>query len=53
MGWIHWVAAWFVSVPPLSHKTKEALITILDKRPLEFRVAFLNYQIRNLITHKI
>lgn len=48
-SWVPWIAAWY-PVGPLSRKSREAIITILYHQPLEFRVAFLNYQIRKMFS---
>jgi len=46
-SWIPWIASWY-PVPPLSRRTREVIITLLYNQPLEFRIAFLNYQIRKM-----
>jgi hypothetical protein len=46
-SWIPWIASWF-PVPPFDRRSREIIITILMKNPIEFRIAFLTYQIRKL-----
>lgn len=49
--WVPWIASWY-PVGPLSRRTREALITILIKQPLEFRVAWLCWQIKHMFELK-
>ena len=45
-SWISWFTDW---KNPLSRQSREALLTILLQNPLEFRIAVLNYQIKQIM----
>jgi hypothetical protein len=44
---VPYVASWFVWGTSLSRKTIEVIIRIFIENPLELRVAWLSYQIKN------
>jgi hypothetical protein len=48
-GWITWLASWN-PVPPLNRRQREIFLNILNKNPIELRVAFLMYQIRKMFS---
>jgi len=45
-SWITWLSDWGRGP---SRLTREFIIRILNENPLEFRVAMLNYQIKELM----
>ena len=52
MGTLEYLASWLSMIwvrCPLSRFHREVLLTILLGNSLEFRIAFLNYQIRRMI----
>lgn len=51
MGTLEYVASWLSMLwirCPLSRLGREVFFTILSQNSLEFRIAFLNYQIRRM-----
>ena len=46
--WASWASLIFVRCP-LSRVGREVIFSILIQNPIEFRVAFLNYQIKQLM----
>jgi hypothetical protein len=50
-SWLPWLASWlFIGQTPLSRRYCEILFTIIEANTLEFRVALLSYQIKQMIT---
>ena len=48
-SWVPWLASWLlIGQTPLSRKGCETLLTILEANTLEFRIALLSYQIKQL-----
>lgn len=45
--WTLWLASWW-PVPPLNRRGREVLLNILYHPTLEFRVAWLLYQIKHM-----
>jgi len=46
--WASWVSVFVSPFAPLKRKERQVLLSIFIKDPIEFRVARLVYQIRNL-----
>ena len=46
--WASWASMIFVRCP-LNRVGREVLLSILIQNPIEFRIAFLNYQIKQLM----
>lgn len=50
--WASWVSVFVNPLTPLKRKERQVLLSIFIKDPIEFRVARLVYQIRNLAYKK-
>jgi hypothetical protein len=50
--WASWVSVFVNPFIPLKRRERQVLLSIFIKNPLEFRVARLVYQIRNLAYKK-
>jgi hypothetical protein len=48
-SWVPWLASWLlIGQTPLSRRGCEAILTILEANTIEFRVALLSFQIKQL-----